>query len=947
MFEHCSFPRRKKFIKRKPVFIESLQPVLSIVRPELLINIQIVPMKNLLLIVSLCFFHIHSTYAGGDNIAHQAKITASTFLDANYRPEKVTDGVIGLENNGEWACEGETTSWGHIRLPWIQLTWERPRYIDRIVLYDRPNPLEHTAGALLTFSDGSEIQVNLIPNDGTAKSISFETKKVDWVKISVLDAKGKDIGLSEIEVFPGPEEYTDPVSWVDPYIESNRGRYIFFITGGRPFGLVGAAPVTRNKNQYGGGYNYNETQILGFNQIHDWMISGLDIMPAPQSVNPASPEERAATYSHDDEIVHPGYHRVYLRDHKTWVELTSTDRTAFYRFTYTEDMAAQIIANLGGHISNSRMTNAEVRKANATELEGSFSTVDRFWGGPKDVKLFFVIRFDKPFQSLTGWNEGKVTEKVKASQGDHAGISTLYDVEAGEQIRMKIGMSFTTIENARNNLTTENPGWDFDQVNQETRKIWNEWLGKMEVSGGTQEQKIKFYTDLWHVLLGRHKIDDVSGDYPDRTEGERDGTFTDAVFKIRTLDKDADGYSIHHMYNSDAFWLTQWNLNILWGLAWPEVLDEMSASMVQYAQNGYLLPRGPCGGGYSYIMTGSPSTNMIASAFMKGILTKKDKDIAFQMVKQNLLPGGMLGPEADIEFYTANQFWKDNAGITIEANFQDYSAAQMAKKLGKKEDYQFFINRSKGWKKLYNREQKLLFPLNESGDFVHTDPLNGEGWIEANAWQGTWGISHGIPALAGLMGGKDIFCEKLNYAFEQAEPSDFVFAYTDGYVSYANQPGCSNAHVFSQAGKPWLSQYWVRKVKKQAYGGTNPNQGYGGHDEDQGQMGGVSVLMAIGLFNIQGNVTQTPFYEITSPIFDEIRIKLDNRYYSGKEFVIKTYDNNAKNCYIQKAQLNGEPLNNFWFTHEQFAKGGMLELWLGPKPNKDWGLENSPPVEDE
>src|SRR5690606_30800405 len=186
-------------------------------------------------------------------------------------------------------------------------------------------------------------------------------------------------------------------------------------------------------------------------------------------------------------------------------------------------------------------------------------------------------------------------------------------------------------------------------------------------------------------------------------------------------------------------------------------------------------------------------------------------------------------------------------------------------------------------------------------------------------------------------------CEKLNHAFEQAESSDFVFAYNDGYVSYANQPGCSNAHIFNYAGKPWLTQYWVRKVKEQAYGGVTPDLGYGGHDEDQGQMGGVSSLMAIGLFNVMGNQGQTPVYEITSPIFDEVKIKLDTRYAAGKQFTIKTYNNKPGHDYIQQVKLNGKPHQNFWFTHEEYAKGGELEIWLGPQPNKAWGVGQLPP----
>ena len=150
-----------------------------------------------------------------------------------------------------------------------------------------------------------------------------------------------------------------------------------------------------------------------------------------------------------------------------------------------------------------------------------------------------------------------------------------------------------------------------------------------------------------------------------------------------------------------------------------------------------------------------------------------------------------------------------------------------------------------------------------------------------------------------------------------------------GYVSYANQPGCSNAHVFSYGGKPWLTQYWVRRVKQQAYGGITPDLGYGGHDEDQGQMGAVSALMAIGLFDVMGNQAMQPVYEITSPVFDEITILLDKRYYSGERFVIKTHNNNAQNDYIQSANLNGQPLNTFWFTHESFTKGGQIRIMDG------------------
>ncbi len=883
--------------------------------------------------------------AGTDNIALQARVSASSSLNTLYKANNVKDGIIGVADKGEWACEGVTTDWGYIRFPWIQLDWSQPQSIDKILLFDRPSKDEHIASGRLIFSDGSQVWVGEIPNDGSAKLVKFETKNITSVRFETTDGDGKDLGFSEIEVYTSRTAKTDYVGWVDPYIETNRGRYFFFITGARPFGMVGAAPHTRNKNQNGGGYNYNEKEVLGFGQIHAWMMSGIEIMPANNAVDPRGGENAwKSEFSHDDELVQPGYQRLYLKQPGTWVELTATERVSFYRFRYTQDMPTQILINLGGYMGNSTMAQTSVRMINDKEFEGSLSSIKRYWGGPKDVKVYFVVQFDKPSKSFDGWKGSTLLHNLSELNGDSTGIAAKYDVKGGDEVNMKIAISYTSIDNARKNLLAECTSWDFDAVRNESRQVWNEWLGKIDVKGGDADQKIKFYTDLWHVLLGRQKINDVSGDYPDRTTGTREGNFTDAVFKVKQVPKDSNGKLRYNMYNSDAFWLSQWNLNILWGLGWPEVQDELSSSMIQYADNGGLLPRGPSGGGYSYIMTSNPTANLIAGTFQKGLLTKVDVNHAFEVLKRNQMPGGMLGSKEDVSFYIKNGWWKDNAGITIEAAFQDWAVAQMAYKLGKKQDYKYFTKRSEGWKACFNPAQNLLFPKDGSGLFTHNDPLSGSGWVEANAWQATWGVSHDIPGLAALMGGNDMLCSKLNYAFEKAAPQDFVFDYNDGYVSYANQPGLSNAHVFNYAGKPWLTQYWVRRVREQAYGGITPDLGYGGHDEDQGQMGALSALMSIGLFNLQGNASATPVYDITSPIFDSITIKLDPRYYTGKSFVILSHNNSKVNAYIQKVLINGKELNDFWFTHDEFAKGGMLEIWLGDKPNKNWGIANLPPV---
>lgn len=516
---------------------------------------------------------------------------------------------------------------------------------------------------------------------------------------------------------------------------------------------------------------------------------------------------------------------------------------------------------------------------------------------------------------------------------EQAGMDVRHSLRAGESIQVKIGVSFTSKANAIANLETECSDWDFDSVRAASRREWNEWLGRIEVQGGTRAQKTKFYTDLWHVLLGRHKLDDCSGDYPIYMDPQPNPR-SSAPLRVFRLPLATDGTPRFHMYNSDAFWLTQWNLNVLWGLGWPEMLDEFSACLVQYADHGGALPRGPSAGGYTFIMTGSPATSLITAAYQKGLLRKVDAEHAFQTMKRNHLPGGGMGVGT---FYDQNGWQPGNAGLTVQWAFEDWALAQMALKLGHGEDHTHFIRRSQGWPKLYNPEHGLLFPMNQDGTWITSDPLSGQGWIEANAWQGTFSVSHDIRGLAALMGGEANLSKKLNEAFERAAPTDFVYGYGQGTVSYANQPGCSNAHVFNHAGHPWLSQFWVRQVHEAAYGATTPDSGYGGHDEDQGQMGAISALMSMGLFSLRGTCDIDPAYEITSPVFDEVTIHLDPRYYQGKTFQIRTENNSAENCYIQGATLNGKPHPSVFLSNQTLSSGGELEIKLGPEPNRMWG----------
>lgn len=385
------------------------------------------------------------------NIAPKARASASSSVDAGRDASKAIDGVIRVLDKGEWVSKSTETFWGQIDYPWIQLDWEQPVNINKIILYDRPAKESHIAGGVLHFSDGSKINVWGIANDGSPKEVEFESRQVEWVRFEVTDAAGTQVGLSEIEVFPSPDDYTDYVSWVNPYTETARGRYFFFITGNQPYGMIGAAPLTRNKNQYGGGYNYNSTEVLGFPQIHCWMLSGLTVMPVTGDVDPTGGEQLwKSSFLHQGEIVQPGYHRLFLDKYKMWVEQTATDRVSFYRFTYTEDNPADILLNLGGYVGTSTMVNAHVNKKGNNSVEGYFDTTGRLWGGPDVVRIYFAVTFDTPFKALDGWVDQQRLTDINELQGTKestprnrgmsyhdaptSGVKANYQVQAGEQL---------------------------------------------------------------------------------------------------------------------------------------------------------------------------------------------------------------------------------------------------------------------------------------------------------------------------------------------------------------------------------------------------------------------------------------------------------------------------------------------------------------------------------
>lgn len=524
---------------------------------------------------------------------------------------------------------------------------------------------------------------------------------------------------------------------------------------------------------------------------------------------------------------------------------------------------------------------------------------------------------------------------------------------------MKVGVSYVNTTQARLNLDTELSHWDFDRVCRETGDQWNEWLSRIEVEGGSGRQRTKFYTDLWRSLQGGYLTNDVDGSYRDNTGKESE---------VREIPLDPNGRPAYRRLEGDIFWGAHWSLSLLWSLAYPEIVSDWSNTLVDYYKNGGLIPRGPSGGNYTYVMIGSHSTAFIVAAFMKGIRTF-DVESAYHGMRKNALPGGLMSKAGyehhsclggGIEYYIERGYIPegrniqgpihvDGAAQTLEYAYDDWCLAQMARTLGREADYRLFIERSANFRNLFNSSSGFMQPRNLDGSWLEPfDPLSLQGWCESNGWQYTFYVPHDIQGLIRLMGGREAFTRKLNHAFEEAVPMDFYARKPEprrdaAHVNYGNEPGRYVAHLFNHSGSPWLSQKWARQVQERTFSSVDP-AGFC-EDDDNGLAAATSALLAIGVFDVRGGAAEEPVYEITSPIFDKITISLDKRYYPGDTFTIETLNNCHENMYIQSAVLNHRPLDRPWFHHDQLASGGVLTIQLGPKPNKRWGArsEDAPP----
>lgn len=759
------------------------------------------------------------------------------------------------------------------------------------------------------------------------------------------------------------------INKVDPNIGAAHSRWFFYTPAANPFGM--AKPAASTNAQYGNksgweatGYDQRDESIEGFVNFHEFQIGGISVMPtigplktiAGKLENPD--EGYRSRFSHENEIAEPGYYKVLLDDYNVSAELTSTPRVAIHQYTFPKSENAHIIFDIGNIQGESgKVANAFVRRVSETTLEGFVETLPEYvknYQPGASVKMYFVAEISKTPTSFGTFVKEQNWQNSDAIQGPGCGMYFNFHTSENEKITVKLGLSYTSIANAQLNLETEAEKLDFELARKKAQNYWNEMLSRISVEGGTKSDRTKFYTGLYHALLGRGLASDVNGAYVKNNS------------TIGQIQLDEKGKPLYNHYNTDAIWGAFWNLTQLWAMVYPDYFNEfINCQLDVYRDCGWLAD----GIATSKFVSGVGTNFMgqvVASAYNRGI-RNYNIDEAYEAVRhneldwQNRLEGvgkadtkvftdkGYVPFAVNSAYYTgssaeASQF---SASHTLEYSFSAYAAAQFAKTLGKENDYKRFMELSTGWEKLYDTETGFIRPRDINGNFITDfDPYEvWRGFQEGNAFQYTFYVPHNPQGLIAKIG-KDKFNERLNNLFEKAQETGFgggktidAFAGIKNVYNHGNQPSLHISWLFNFSGAPWLSQKWVRQICNEFYG-IDGIHGYGyGQDEDQGQLGAWFVMAGMGLFDVKGGSDANPKIQMVTPLFKRVTIQLDKKYFTGKEFVIEVDGNPTSQPFIQSANLNGKEWYSFEFPWETFTKGGILKLKTSDKPNKNWGIQ--------
>lgn len=757
-----------------------------------------------------------------------------------------------------------------------------------------------------------------------------------------------------------------PADYVNPNLGTVHSRWFFYTPAAEPFGLakLGASTngsYTSPSGWEAVGYEDGHTSIEGFPCMHEFQIGGILLMPTVGAVQtrPGTLDDPASgfrsSFDKADEQARPGYYSVRLKDYDVRAELTATTRVGFQRYTFPRTDRANILFDIGSPLGESGpVVDAYVRILDARTLEGYVICeplyAQKYQPGAT-VGLYFHAELNRPASSWQTYIRGEEPIDSDEVRGVGAGVAMRYATEEGERIEVKIGLSYTSIEHAKANLEAEAADLDFDRAQVRTSAKWDDYLGRIEVEGGSEADRIKFYTGLYHALLGRGTASDAQGTYP-----RNDGT-------IGQIPAGPGGRPAFNHYNTDAMWGGYWNLTLLWALAYPEYYNDFIRSqLLVYDDAGWLGDGIACSKYVSGVGTNMVSIVM-AGAWQCGI---RDFDVekAYAAALRNetgwegrVEGAGKMDMASFVRLgyapYDDSVAWGTHpagsvfgASHTLEYSFSSYAVAQWAKALGREEDYRRLMWQAQGWERLFDPDLKLIRPRTADGRFIDNfNPLESwRGFQEGNAMQYTFFVPGDPLSLIDRMG-REPFTERLDSIFTVARESIFgggkvvnAFSGLESPYNHGNQPSLHISWLFNYAGKPYLTQKWTRLICDEFYG-TDGEHGYGyGQDEDQGQLGSWYVMAAMGLFDVQGGTSMRPTFQIGSPQFDRITIRSGD----GRRFTIETKRNRPDAYYVQSATLDGKPLDNCWVFRDQMRDGSTLRLVMGTEPNPAWGAGEPP-----
>ena len=679
-------------------------------------------------------------------------------------------------------------------------------------------------------------------------------------------------------------------------------------------------------------YYYKDTRLQGFRASH-WIVGGctqdygsMTLMALSGTLRP-QPEERAAAFTHENETSTPAYYSVELTDEGIKAELTGRSRSAIFRFTYAKDGNAYIVVNPN---SDEGAGSIEIDTINH-KIYGT-NPVHRIyqgWGEPSGYAGHFVIEYQEDaIEYGTFKGDSLYPGTTTAADAPRIGAYVGFKVSQGQQILVKAATSFTSVEGAEKNLASEIPHWDFSRTRRELTDIWERRLSQIRVETADEDAKAKFYSALYRASFLPRTFNDVDGRYPSFSSGT----------PIRTTDDGRNYYEDYSMW--DTYRAVQPLINILS----PSLASDLMQSLVLKYEQGGWLPIFPCWNSYTAAMIGDHCTSALCDAYIKGI-RGFDIEKAYEGMRQNAftspatfeeykngmgrralksyLQYGYIPLEDHVEqaFHTNEQ-----TSRTMEYAYDDFVLSQVAKALGKTDDYEALIARALNYRNVIDPLTGYAQGRHADGTFLNDD--NAFTFVkfitEGAPCHYTWYAPHDVYGLMECMGGRDMFAAKLDSMF------------TERRYWHGNEPCHQVAYMFCYSGQPWKTQQQVRHVMETEY--KDDPGGLSGND-DAGQMSSWYVFSAMGFYPV---CPGTPYYILGSPSFPKMSIALEN----GKTFTVIANNADKENIYIQSALLNGEPYDKSYITHADILSGATLELEMGPEPNETWGAspDSLPPA---